>query len=175
MLFRSLSVRLSQLYGERGVAETRRLFWRSLALWGGLSAVGATIFACLLPVFRWIYTPQALPSITLIVLWAAFTAKQGFTVTLGAIYLILDRVAINVAVKIPLLLAAMPIGAWLVQTWSQTLDDPAAAAVAATVYILGAYLVGDLIYFGLLALPQLWRERKPSVAVEVVGAVGTRS
>lgn len=172
---RALSVRLSQLYGERGAAETRRLFWRSLALWGALSTVGAAIFACLLPVFRWIYTPQALPSITLIALWAAFTAKQGFTVTLGAIYLILDRVAINVAVKIPLLLAAMPIGAWLVQTWSQTLDDPAAAAVAATVYILGAYLVGDLIYFSLLALPRFWRERRAPVAVGVIGAVGAES
>ena len=157
---RALGVRLSQLYGERGAAETRRLFWRSLALWGGLSTVGAALFACLLPVFRLIYTPAALPSITLIAVWALFTAKQGFTVTLGAIYLILDRVAVNVAVKIPLLLAAMPVGAWMIQTWSQTLDDPAAAAVAATVYILGAYLVGDAVYFGLLAAPSFWRERQ---------------
>ena len=141
-------------------AETRRLFWRSLALWGGLSTVGAALFACLLPVFRLIYTPAALPSVTLIVVWALFTAKQGFTVTLGAIYLILDRVALNVGVKIPLLLAAMPVGAWMIQTWSQTLDDPAAAAVAATAYILGAYLVGDAVYFGLLAVPRFWRERQ---------------
>jgi len=162
---RALSVRLSQLYGERGAVETRRLFWRSLALWGALSTVGAALFACLMPVFRWVYTPAALPSVTLVVVWALFTAKQGFTVTLGAIYLILDRVAINVAVKIPLLLGAMPVGAWLVQTWSTTLDDPAAAAVAAPVYILGAYLIGDVVYFGLLAIPGFWRERRrPAMA-----------
>jgi len=157
---RALGVRLAQVYGQRGVGETRRLFWRTLALWGGLSTIGAALFACLLPVFRWVYTPQALPSLTLVALWAVLTAKQGFTVTLGSIYLILDRVAVNVAVKIPLLLGAMPVGAWLVQTWSRTLPDPAAGAVAATAYLLGAFLLGDLIYFGLLAAPSFWRERR---------------
>jgi O-antigen/teichoic acid export membrane protein len=154
---RALSVRLSQVYAEWGVPATRRLFWRSLALWGGLSIVASAAFACLLPIFRWAYTPQAFPSVALVILWAAFTAKQGFTISLGAIYLILDRVAINAAVKIPLLLAAIPAGAWLVSTWSATLPDPAAGAVAATAYILGAYLVGDAIYFGLLASPGFWR------------------
>ncbi|HEU5317421.1 MAG TPA: lipopolysaccharide biosynthesis protein [Chloroflexota bacterium] len=154
---RALSVRLSQVYAESGVRATRRLFWRSLALWGGLSILASAAFACLLPLFRWVYTAQAFPSVALVVLWAAFTAKQGFTISLGAIYLILDRVAINAAVKIPLLLGAMPVGAWLVSTWSTTLSDPAAAAVSATAYILGAYLVGDAIYFGLLAAPRFWR------------------
>ena len=165
---RALSVRLSQVYAQFGASAARRLFWRSLLLWGGVSAVGAFAFAGLLPVFRWVYTEQAFPSVTLVVFWALFTAKQGFTVTLGAIYLILDRVAANVLVKLPLSLLAMPIGAWLIRDWSPTLADPAAGAVAAIVYILFAYLAGDLVYFGLLSLPRFWRP--PRIAAPVVAA-----
>jgi O-antigen/teichoic acid export membrane protein len=167
---RALSVRLSQVYAQFGAAAARRLFWRSLLLWGSLSTVGAFAFAGLLPVFRWAYTADAFPSVTLVLLWAVFTAKQGFTVTLGAIYLILDRVAANVLVKVPLLLLAMPVGAWLIRTWSPTLADPAAGAVAAVLYILVAYVIGDVVYFGLLSVPRFWRPPRiaapPAVAMQ---------
>jgi O-antigen/teichoic acid export membrane protein len=148
---KAFSVRLSQEYGARGVDATRRLFWQTLLIWGGISAIGAAAFCLLLPVFRWAYTPDALPSLALVLVFAALTAKQGFTVTLGAIYLILDRVAINVLVKIPLLLLAMPVGMLLVQQHG---------AVGAALYQLGAYVAGDLVYFTLLAGPWLWRPRR---------------
>jgi len=150
---RALSVRLSQEYGQLGAVATRRLFWRTLLLWGGLSTAGAVVLACLMPVFRWVYTPAALPSVGLVVLFALLTAKQGFTVTLGSIFLILDRVFVNVAIKVPLLLAAMPVGAWLVREWP-------GGAVGAAAYLLGAYLAGDLVYFGLLLTPWFWRRAK---------------
>jgi O-antigen/teichoic acid export membrane protein len=154
---RAFSVRLSQEYGEHGPAATRRLFWRSLLIWGAISTVGAAAFACLLPLFRWIYTPAALPSVTLVIVFAALTAKQGFTVSLGSIFLILDRVLVNVLVKAPLLLLAMPAGAWLVQRWSG--QGVAGGAVAAATYQLGAYLLGDAIYFSIVATPWFWRLR----------------
>ena len=147
---KALSVRLSQEYGQNGAAPTRRLFWRTLLVWGSISIVAAAAFTCLLPIFQVVYGPAAFPSLTLVILFALLIAKQGFTVTLGAIFLILDRVFVNVAVKVPLLLAAMPVGALLVQQWG---------AVGAAAYQLGAYLVGDLVYFSLLATPWFWRER----------------
>jgi O-antigen/teichoic acid export membrane protein len=149
---RALSVRLSQEYGAHGSAPTRRIFWRSLLIWGALSTVGAAAFACLLPVFKLIYGAEAFPSITLVILMAALTAKQGFTITLGSIYLIMNRVAVNALAKLPLIAIAMPIGAILVQRWG---------AVGAATYQLGAYLAGDVIYFGILLTPWFWRKNPP--------------
>ncbi len=155
---RAISVRLSQEYGANGAEPTRRLFWRTLLVWGGLSIVLAAGFTCLLPVFKWVYSDAAFPSLALVLIFAVLQAKQGFTVSLGAIFLILDRVLVNVAVKIPLLLAAMPIGAWLVQAGARAAErQPGSAAAAAGAYQLGAFLVGDLVYFSIIASPWFWR------------------
>jgi O-antigen/teichoic acid export membrane protein len=145
---RALSVRLSQEYGAHGAAPTRRLFWRSLLTWGAISIVGAAAFACLLPIFKLVYGPEAFPSIWLVVILAALVAKQGFTVTLGSIYLILDRVAVNALAKLPLILVWMPLGALLIQGWG---------AVGAALYQLGSYITGDIVYFSILATPWFWR------------------
>ncbi|MGH2368769.1 MAG: lipopolysaccharide biosynthesis protein [Chloroflexota bacterium] len=148
---RAFSVRLSQELGRQGATATRRLFWRTSLIWGGISCLGAIAFLFLLPVFRWIYQPENLPSVLLVVLLAVLTAKQGFTVSLGSIFLIMNRVATNVLVKVPLMLVWMPIGALLVQRWGAT---------GAAAYQLGAYVTGDLLYFGLLAMPWFWARRR---------------
>ncbi|MBI3971886.1 MAG: lipopolysaccharide biosynthesis protein [Chloroflexi bacterium] len=148
---KALSVRLSQELSRRGVAATQRLFWQSSLLWGAVSTVAAAGFITLLPLYRWIYGPEYLPSLLLVVLFGALTAKQGFTVSLGSIFLIMDRVATNAIAKLPLMAVAMPVGALMVQRWG------AAGAVG---YQLGAFALGDVVYFGILATPWFWR-RKP--------------
>jgi O-antigen/teichoic acid export membrane protein len=145
---KALSVRLSQEYRTAGAAPTRRLFWQTALLWGGISSLGALGFVLLLPVFKWVYTAEAFPSLLLVLLFAALTAKQGFTVALGSVFLVLDRVAVNVLAKLPILLLALPAGVVLVQRWG---------AVGAAGYQLGAYLLGDLVYFGILSTPWFWR------------------
>ena len=69
-------------------------------------------------------------------------------VSLGSIFLIMDRVALNALVKLPLMLVWLPLGALFVQRWG---------AEGAAAYQLGAYLTGDLIYFGILLTPWFWR------------------
>jgi O-antigen/teichoic acid export membrane protein len=148
---KALSVRLSQELAQRGPAATRRLFWRTSLLWGGLSTLAALGLALLLPLFRLVYGAQALPSVTLVVLLAALAAKQGFTVSLGSIFLIMDRVATNMLAKLPLIAVAMPVGAWMVQRWG---------AVGAAGYQLGAFAAGDALYFAILLTPWFWKERR---------------
>ena len=143
-------MRLSQELGRNGADATRRLFWRASLTWGGISCLIAAGLFLLLPLFRWIYGPQNIPSTTLVLLLGLLMAKQGFTVSLGSIFLIMDRVALNALVKLPLMLVWLPLGALLVQRWG---------AEGAAAYQLGAYLTGDLVYFGhpahplVLALP----------------------
>jgi O-antigen/teichoic acid export membrane protein len=145
---KALAVRLSQEFSTQGPAATRRLFWKATLAWGGLASLAAGGFFLMLPVFRWIYSPEAFPSVLLVALFAVFTAKQGFTVALGAIFLIANRVATNVLVKLPLLALALPLGAALVQWWG---------AVGAIAYQLTTYLLGDLVYFAIIASPWFWR------------------
>jgi O-antigen/teichoic acid export membrane protein len=145
---KALSVRLSQEFGTRGAAATRRLFWQSSLTWGCISSLAAAAFLVLLPVFRWIYPPQYLPYVLLVALFAALTAKQGFTVALGPIFLIMDRVATNALVKLPLLAVFLPIGAAMVRRWGAT---------GAAAYQLAAYTAGDLVYLAILASPWFWR------------------
>jgi O-antigen/teichoic acid export membrane protein len=148
---RAYSVRLSQELGSNGRAALRRLFWRTSLAWGGISClIAAVLFLCL-PIFRLIYGPENIPSTLLVVLLGLLMAKQGFTVSLGSIYLIMDRVLINTLVKLPLMLVWLPLGALLVQH---------AGAEGAAGYQLGAYLTGDLIYFGLLLTPWFWRAHR---------------
>ena len=142
------SVRLSQEMGAKGPAATRRLFWRSSRLWGAVYTAAAAACLALLPVFRWVYGPDKLPSFWLVLLFGLVTAKQGFTVSLGAIYLVANRVATNALAKLPLLALALPVGVWAVQRWG---------AVGAAAYQLGAFLAGDLMYFSILATPWFWR------------------
>jgi O-antigen/teichoic acid export membrane protein len=145
---RAFSVRLSQELGHHGPDAVRRLFWRISLTWGGIAClIAAGLFLCL-PIFRWIYRPENIPSTVLVILLGLLMAKQGFTVSLGAIYLIMDRVATNALVKLPLMLVWLPLGALIVQRWG---------AEGAAAYQLGAYLTGDLIYFGLLLTPWFWR------------------
>lgn len=145
---RAVSVRLAQELRSAGPASTRRLFWQSSLLWGVVSSLAAAAFLLLLPLFRWVYSPEALPSLLLVVLYAALTAKQGFTVSLGAVFLIMNRVATNVIAKLPLMAIALPLGALMVQRWG---------AVGAAAYQLTAYLAGDLVYLAILATPWFWR------------------
>jgi O-antigen/teichoic acid export membrane protein len=143
-----VSVRLSQEYRTAGAAATRRLFWQTTLLWGGISSVAALGFVLLLPVFKWVYTPEAFPSLLLVLLCAALAAKQGFTVALGSVFLVLDRVAVNVLAKVPIMLLAIPAGVVLVQRWG---------AEGAAAYQLTAYALGDLVYFSILSTPWFWR------------------
>jgi O-antigen/teichoic acid export membrane protein len=152
---RAFSVRLSQELGTQGPAATRRLFWRTSLAWGGLSCLAAAGLALLLPVFRLLYGAQNLPWVGLVVILGLLTAKQGFTVSLGAIYLIMNRVATNALVKLPLLLIWLPLGALMVQRW---------AAFGAAAYQLAAYLTGDLVYFALVLTPWFWRSAPTSNA-----------
>lgn len=147
---KALSVRLAQEYGTHGAAATMRLFWRTTLLWGGIATVLAMACVPLLPVYRWVYGAEYLPSVPLVLLMAALAAKQGFTVSLGAIYMIADRVALNALAKAPLLLAALPLGAIMVQRWGA----PGAAG-----YQLVTYLLGDALYFSMLATRWFWRGR----------------
>jgi hypothetical protein len=141
-------VRLSQELGHHGPDAVRRLFWRLSLTWGGIAClIAAGLFLCL-PIFRWIYRPENIPSTVLVILLGLLMAKQGFTVSLGAIYLIMDRVATNALVKLPLMLVWLPLGALFVQRWG---------AEGAAAYQLGAYLTGDLVYFGILLTPWFWR------------------
>ena len=145
------SVRLSQEMGRNGPHGTRRLFWRTTLFWGAAFTLAAAVCLALLPVFRWIYGPEKLPSFLLVLLFALYTAKQGFTVSLGAIFLIANRVAVNALAKLPLMAIALPVGALLVQRWG---------AIGAAAYQLGAYLAGDLMYFAIVATPWFWRGRR---------------
>jgi O-antigen/teichoic acid export membrane protein len=145
------SVRLSQEMGTKGPAATRRLFWRTSLFWGVAFSAASLVFLALLPVFRWIYGPDKLPSLLLVGLLAGYTAKQGFTVSLGAIFLIANRVATNALAKLPLMALALPIGVYLVQRWG---------AVGAAGYQLGAYLAGDVMYFAIIATPWFWRSSR---------------
>jgi O-antigen/teichoic acid export membrane protein len=161
---RAFAVRLSQELGRNGADATRRLFWRASLTWGGISClIAAGLFLCL-PLFRWIYGAQNIPSTTLVLLLGLLMAKQGFTVSLGSIFLIMDRVALNALVKLPLMLVWLPLGALFVQRWG---------AEGAAAYQLGAYLTGDLVYFGILLTPWFWRPHQggriaaPSLAQSV--------
>lgn len=162
---RTFTVRLTQELGRHGPAATRRLFWRTSLIWGGLSCVVAAGLFLALPVFRWVYGPANFPSFWLVVILGLLMAKQGFTVSLGASFLIMDRVATNALVKLPLLLVWMPLGALMVQRWGA----PGAAA-----YQLGAYLTGDVVYFGILATPWFWREASWREAHPIPAPVGVR-
>jgi O-antigen/teichoic acid export membrane protein len=145
---KAFSVRLSQELARRGAAATRRLFWRITLGWGALAAAGAAVLLLLLPVFRWIYGHENLPDWWLVFLFGLLAAKQGLTVSLGSIFLIMDRVAVNVLAKLPLLALSLPVGAILVQRWGAT---------GAAVYQLGAFTAGDLMYFAILSTPWFWR------------------
>lgn len=145
---KALSVRLSQELKSRGAASTRRLFWRASLIWGSISIVGSLALIGLLPLFRWLYGPDALPSLALVLILAVITAKQGFTVAFGSIFLIMDRVVTNALMKLPIIAISLPIGVLLVQRW---------AAVGAAGYQLISYLIGDALYFTLLATPWFWR------------------
>jgi O-antigen/teichoic acid export membrane protein len=145
---RAFSVRLSQELGQHGPDATRRHFWRTSVVWGGLSCLAAVGLLLLLPVFRWIYGSENLPWTGLVILVGILTAKQGFTVSLGAIFLIMNRVATNALVKVPLLLVWLPLGALMVQRWG---------AYGAAGYQLAAFLTGDAIYIGLLLTPWFWK------------------
>jgi O-antigen/teichoic acid export membrane protein len=156
---KAFSVRLSQEHGSRGAAATRRLFWRTTLMWGAISMAAAVAFTFTLPIFRAIYGPDKLPSVLLVVLFATLTAKQGFTVCLGSIFLIMDRVATNAIAKLPLLLIAIPAGALAIQRWGGS-AGVAGYAVLAVAYQLGAFLAGDALYFAILLTPWFWRDRR---------------
>jgi O-antigen/teichoic acid export membrane protein len=145
---RAFSVRLSQELGRHGPAAMRRLFWRTSLTWGAISCLAAGVLFLFLPVFRWVYGEANIPDTGLVLILGLLMAKQGFTVSLGAVFLIMNRVATNALAKIPLLLVWLPLGVVMVQRWGA----PGAAA-----YQLGAYLTGDLIYAGILATPWFWR------------------
>ncbi len=144
------AVRLSQEMGRNGPAATRRLFWRTTLFWGATFTLASAAFLALLPIFRWVYGPEKLPSFLLVLLFAIYTAKQGFTVSLGAIFLIANRVAVNALTKLPLIALSVPFGIWLIR-------DRQLGAIGAASYPLGAYLVGDLMYFAIVASPWFWR------------------
>ncbi len=144
---RAFAVRLSQELGRHGPGPARHLFWRTSLVWGGVSCLLAAALFLLLPVFRWVYGAQNIPSTWLVVILGLLMAKQGFTVSLGSIFLMMNRVATNALVKLPLLLLWMPLGALMVQRWG---------ALGAAAYQLAAYLTGDLVYFSILATPWFW-------------------
>ena len=148
---RAISVRLSQEMGTRGVDATGRLFWKASLAWGGASAVAAAGLLLALPIFRWVYGDEYLPSVALVAVLGALQAKQGLTVALGSVYLIAGRVATNALLKLPLLAVAYPLGAWLVQSWGAT---------GAATYQLLLYLAGDVMYLGLVLTPWFWREAR---------------
>ena len=148
---RAISVRLAQEMATGGVEATRAVFWKASLAWGGSSAVAAVGLLAALPVFRWVYGEEYLPSVVLVAVLGALQAKQGLTVALGSVYLIAGRVATNALLKLPLLAVAYPLGSWLVHAWGAT---------GAATYQLALYLAGDVLYLGLIATPWFWRESR---------------
>ncbi len=145
---RAVSVRLSQEMATGGVAPVRRLFWKASLAWGAASAVAALALLAALPVFRWVYGEEYLPSVALVAVLGVLQAKQGLTIALGSIYLIAGRVAANALLKLPLLAIAYPLGSTLVGAWGAT---------GAATYQLLLYVAGDVMYLGLILTPWFWR------------------
>ena len=149
---RAYSVRLFPGAGERRPGRAaRRLFWRTSLAWGGISClIAAVLFLCL-PIFRLIYGPENIPSTLLVVLLGLLMAKQGFTVSLG-VHLPdhgpgADQHPGQAPADARLAAARRASGAARRRGGGRRL--PA-----------GAYLTGDLIYFGLLLTPWFWRAHR---------------
>ena len=145
---RKLRAALGERKGQAGLSAARSVFWRVTLLWTPLAlALAAGLVVCL-PLFRLALTPNVFPSLTLVIIFALHTGLMGLGVGFGSVFLLTDRIGLNIAIKTPINLAAVPLGALLVMNWG---------AEGAALYMLAAYSVGYVAYLSLLASNRFWQ------------------
>ena len=160
---RKLRAALGERKGQAGLSAARSVFWRVTLLWTPLAlALAAGLVVCL-PLFRLALTPDVFPSLTLVIIFALHTGLMGLGVGFGSVFLLTDRIGLNIAIKTPINLAAVPLGALLVMNWG---------AEGAALYMLAAYSVGYVAYLSLLASNRFWQTgaRSPTPANQPVSA-----
>ena len=125
-------------------------------------ALAAVLVLCL-PLFRLALTPDVFPSLTLVIIFALHTGLMALGVGFGSVFLLTDRIGLNIAIKTPINLACLPLGALLVMQWG---------AEGAALYMLAAYSVGYVAYLSLLASNRFWQTsaRPPAAANQPVSA-----
>lgn len=160
---RKLRAALGERTGQVGLSGARSVFWRVTLLWTPLAlAIAAGLVVCL-PLFRLALTPDVFPSLTLVIIFALHTGLMGLGVGFGSVFLLTDRIGLNIAIKTPINLACLPLGALLVMQWG---------AEGAALYMLAAYSVGYVAYLSLLASNWFWQTgaRPPTAANQPVSA-----
>lgn len=160
---RKLRAALGERKGQVGLSAARSVFWRVTLLWTPLALVMATILVVCLPLFRLALTPEVFPSLTLVIIFALHTGLMALGVGFGSVFLLTDRIGLNIAIKTPINLACLPLGALLVMQWG---------AEGAALYMLVAYSVGYVAYLSLLASNWFWETsaRPPAAANQLVSA-----
>lgn len=153
---RKLRAALGERKGQAGLSAARSVFWRVTLLWTPLALALAAILVLCLPLFRLTLTPEVFPSLTLVIIFALHTGLMGLGVGFGSVFLLTDRIGLNIAIKTPINLAFLPLGALLVMQWG---------AEGAALYMLAAYSVGYVAYLSLLASNRFWQTgARPSTA-----------
>lgn len=145
---RKLSVTLAEQKARAGVDGARAVFWRITLMWTPLALGLAAGLTLCLPIFRLVLKPEILPSLTLVIVFAVHTGLMAVGVGFASVFLVTDRIGLNIAIKTPINLACLPLGALLVAQWQ---------AVGAAIYILFAYSLGYITYLSLLASSWFWR------------------
>ncbi len=160
---RKLRAALGERKGQAGLSAARTVFWRVTLLWTPLALALAAVLTLCLPIFRLILKPEVFPSLTLVIIFALHTGLMALGVGFGSVFLLTDRIGLNIAIKTPINLAFLPLGALLVMQWG---------AEGAVLYMLTAYSVGYVAYLSLLASNWFWQTsaRPPIAANEPVSA-----
>ena len=114
---RKLRASLGERKGQAGLGAARSVFWRVTLLWTPLALVLAAVLALCLPLFRLALTPEIFPSLTLVIIFALHTGLMALGVGFGSVFLLTDRIGLNIAIKTPINLACLPLGALLVMQW----------------------------------------------------------
>ena len=160
---RKLRAALGERKGQVGLSGARTVFWRVTLLWTPLALALAAVLTLCLPIFRLALKPEVLPSLTLVIIFALHTGLMALGVGFGSVFLLTDRIGLNIAIKTPINLAFLPLGALLVMQWG---------AEGAALYMLAAYSVGYVAYLSLLASNRFWQTsaRPPAAANQPVSA-----
>ena len=153
---RNLSVWLAQEKSKGDLGGVRTVFWRVTLLWTPLACVIAAGLAVCVPIFRWLYGPELLPSLPLVLVLAAHHGLMALGIGFGSVFLVTDRIGLNIAIKTPINLAFLPIGAVLIQHWG---------TIGAAAYIMAAYSAGYVAYLALLASRWFWRSSAQRLAL----------
>ena len=158
---RKLRATLGERKGQAGLIAARSVFWRVTLLWTPLALALAVILVLCLPLFRLALKPEVFPSLTLVIIFALHTGLMALGVGFGSVFLLTDRIGLNIAIKTPINLACLPLGALLVMQWG---------AEGAALYMLVAYSVGYVAYLSLLASNRFWQTsaRSPAAANQPV-------